>query len=146
MKRHSAHSTHSRAGTAMIVAVICLTLLAAITVSLVRLALASQQQVVREGWRLQSEWLAESALNRAIVRINDGEDGGTDEWAPDFTSPAGARGRVTIGSDADPEDETRLTITVTADFPDHPTHRVRTTRSRTITRSNDDSASAEDIE
>ncbi len=136
----------NRRGTAMIIAVVCLTLLAALTVSLVRLALAAQQQVVREQWRLQSVWLAESALNRAAVQLDEGGEVATDDWTPTDIGPSALSGRVTIAVEADPNDETRLTLTATADFPDHPIDRVRTTRVRTLTRTTDDTASAEETE
>lgn len=146
MRRNRVSVSHSRAGTAMIVAVVCLTLLAAITVSLVRLAVASQQQVEREGWRLQSAWLAESALNRAIARIDKVENWDSDEWTPTGIGPANSSGRTTTTLTPDPEDESQVIMTVVADFPDHPTDRVRTTRSRTVSRSNNGNETAEDSE
>ncbi|MCA9075147.1 MAG: hypothetical protein KDA93_08945 [Planctomycetaceae bacterium] len=146
MKRNRTQVTHRRAGTAMIVAVVCLTLLAAITVSLVRLAVASQHQVEREGWRLQSAWLAESALNRAIARIDRGENWDSDEWTPTGIGPVNSSGRTTTTLAPDPDNESHWTITVVADFPDHPTDRVRTTRSRTVSRTNNGNETAEDSE
>ncbi len=130
----------------MIVAVICLTLLSAITISLVRLSMVSQQQVERDQWRLQSAWLAESGLLRAVAQLDAGESIATEDWTPTEISPAAQTGRVATTITTDPEDETRLTITATADFPDHPTDRVRTTRIRTITHITDGNASAEETE
>ena len=146
MNRSRTQSTHPRAGTAMIVAVVCLTLLAAITISLVRLAFASQQYIEREGWRIQSVWLAESALHRAAVRIESGEAEDTDEWSPEGIGRTSDRGHVVTVLTVDPDDESRVTITATADFPHHPTDRVRSTRSLTMTRSNDGNESAEESE
>jgi len=129
--------SHNRSGTALIVAVICLTLLSAITISLVRLSRISQHQAERDQWRLQSAWLAESAINRAASQLDTGNDIEREDWTPTEIGPSAQTGRVAITVTSAPDDETRLTITATADFPDHPTDRVRTTRVRTITRTQD---------
>ncbi|MCA9024719.1 MAG: pilus assembly PilX N-terminal domain-containing protein [Planctomycetaceae bacterium] len=137
--------THRR-GAAMIVAVVCLTLLSAITISLVRLSLASQQQVERDQWRLQSAWLAESGLLRAVAHVEVGQPVESEHWTPTGIGPMAHAGRVTTTVTPDPDNEARLIVTVTADFPDHPTDRVRTTRVRTIIRTNDGNAPAEENE
>ena len=123
-----------RNGVALIVAIVCLTLTAAITVSLVRLALASHQQVAREHWRLQSVWLAESGLSRAAARWRTDVDYSGEDWAPTEIGPEKLDGLVTIKVAADPRDAARVIITATADFPADPTDRVRATRTLTLSR------------
>jgi type II secretory pathway component PulK len=136
------HATHidqlnRRGGVALIVAIICLTLTTAISVSLVRLALASHQQVEREHWRLQSAWLAESGLSRAASRLNDDADYVGEDWTTAGIGPENRDGLVTIKVAADPLDAARVVITATADFPTDPTDRVRTTRTLTLARHSD---------
>ena len=126
-----------RGGGALIVAIVCLTLTTAISVSLVRLALASHQQVEREHWRLQSAWLAESGLSRAAAQWRADDDYTGEDWAPAEIGPEKQGGLVTIKVTADPQDAARVVITATADFPADPTDRVRTTRTLTLTRRSD---------
>ncbi len=117
----------------MIVAIICLTLTSAMAVSLVRLALVSHRQTERDQWQVQSVWLAESGLSRAVARLRTNGDYRGEQWAPTDIGATGESGSVLIAVADDTDDETRLTITATADFPDDPTDRVRTTRTLTIT-------------
>ena len=127
-------STPLRADLAAFAAIVCLTLTTAISVSLVRLALASHQQVEREHWRLQSTWLAESGLSRAAARLRADADYSGEDWTPAEIGPEKQDGRVTIKVAADPQDAARVVITATADFPADPTDRVRTTRTLTLAR------------
>jgi hypothetical protein len=116
------------------VAIICLTLMTATSVSLVRLALASHQQVEREHWRVQSAWLAESGLLRAVAQCRANADYAGEDWASTEIGPGRRGGLVTIKVAADPGDASRVVITATADFPADPTDRVRTTRTLTLSR------------
>ncbi len=132
----------------MIVAIICLTLTSAMAVSLVRLALVSHQQAERDGWRMQSVWLAESGLARAAARLRENAGYRGEQWTPSDIGAVGENGTVLITVAAAGDDHAKLTITATADFPDHPTDRVRTTRTLTITRGDETDAppSSEDQE
>ncbi|MGD9855535.1 MAG: hypothetical protein AB7U20_11365 [Planctomycetaceae bacterium] len=146
MNRHTNQSAPTtaprRAGTAMIVAIICLTLTSAMAVSLVRLALASHEQADREGWRLQSVWLAESGLRRAAARLEGGDEYAGEMWAVDDLGAAHEGGRVAITITEDAENGARLTITAIADFPLDPDDRIRTTRTLTFPRDTQITASS----
>jgi len=121
----------ARHGTAMIVAIVALMLISTICFSLVRWALAAQQQAERQHWQLQSMWLAESALSHAATRLRSDPNYPGDEWRTADLTDVPTASRVDVRVDADPQDDQRRIITVTADVPDDPTDRVRTQRTMT---------------
>lgn len=125
-------TARQRSGTALIVAIICLTLTSAMTVSLVRLALASHQQTDREGWRLQSAWLAESGLARAAARREHDPGYAGETWMVDELGAPREEGRVMISIIPHPENDSLTLVTATADFPLDPAARIRTTRTLTL--------------
>jgi hypothetical protein len=84
--------------------------------------------------RLQAEWLAESALDRAAARLNDDANYAGETW----TIPAerlGSRdgGSVRIVVDPVPDHPDRRVVRARADFPADGPRRVRHSRSLTIT-------------
>lgn len=141
----SPRAGHRRSGVAMIVAIICLTLASAMAISLVQLTLASQQQAAREQWRLQSAWLAESGLARGAVRLRGDAVYNGETWTVDDLGAARERGIVTMTVDSGAEEDAHVTITAVADFPAAPAapaDRVRTTRTLTIRRGDEQAASS----
>lgn len=69
-----------RRGAILICAMICLLLISLLLGSLLKLALAHRRQVRTEQYRLQAQWLAESAMERSVDRLAaDGEYSG-EEW------------------------------------------------------------------
>ena len=74
--------TSTRNGAVLVVALICLLLLSVLAASLTRTVLLQREQVIREEWQLQAEWLAEAAIDRAVVRMESTPDYEGEEWRP----------------------------------------------------------------
>ena len=66
----------------MLIALICLTLISVIAVSLLRCALAQTNQTQAQQRRLQAVWLAESAGGRAAARLAVDPDYQGETWKP----------------------------------------------------------------
>ncbi len=58
-----------RAGLFMIVAMICLLLTSALLGTLLKMAVLGRQQAELDAYGLQADWLAESALDRALAKL-----------------------------------------------------------------------------
>lgn len=84
----------SRSGAALIVAMICLLLAGMLCTVLVRTALAQREQLERDAWHLQAEWLVQSALNRAEAKLESDPAYAGETWTP--THDGGVIGRVEI--------------------------------------------------
>lgn len=123
----------SRRGTAMIVAIVALVLTTAICFSLVRITLAAAAQAERQQWRRQSVWLAESALAEVAARLPSDAGFAGDIWdlrVPDAAGDLEGRVEVKVTSSADSPQQ--RVVTATAEFPRHPTDRVRISRTLTL--------------
>ncbi len=118
-----------RQGTALIIAIVCLGLISAMAVSLVQITTLRRSQTEWEQWRLQSVWLAESALARGLTRLAEDESYTGEDWQVDDVDVQHHAGLARIAvTTRDGEQE----IVVTADFPRDHTNRVRTMRTWTI--------------
>ncbi len=117
-----------RRGSALLIAMITLGLVSAMAVSMVQIVTLRHSQSDREQWRLQSAWLSESALVRALDRVSRDPDYTGESWQIDDIDARHLSGvvRIEILSNAEGH-----TLIVTADFPDDPVDRVRTTRTWT---------------
>jgi type II secretory pathway component PulK len=125
-----------RRGTAIIVAIVALVLVTAICFSLVRITLSTVEQADRQQWRRQALWLAESALAQAAVRLRNNGELADDTWEITLPDSHGAReGRIELEVTASADDPQARIVTATAEFPRHPTDRVRITRTLTVTQS-----------
>lgn len=117
-----------RQGTALIIAMICLLLASALTVSLVQVAVLQREQVLRDEWQLQAEWLAESALDRAAARLVVEPEYAGESWRPQLPGEAEPLGRVEIAVER-PTETGRVQVTAVADVPDDPDERARVRKS-----------------
>lgn len=121
----------ARTGAVLVIALICLLLLTALAASLVRTALMQREQVIHDEWQLQAEWLAEAALDRALMQLNASADYEGEEWLPESNDKAAPPGRIRIAIlQEEGESGARLArITVTADVPADAQQRARVQRS-----------------
>lgn len=117
----------------MVVAIVALLLISTICFSLVRWALAATQQAERQQWRVQSVWLAESALSNATTRLRDDPDYAGQAWNSGEITGRMPSSRVRLQIKTDPNDKRRRIIDAIADVPDDPTDRVRTQRTLNLT-------------
>jgi len=126
-----------------IAVLVCLIVITLIGASLLKVALAQRSQTGVEERRLQSEWLAESGLDRALARLSADRNYSGEEWsifAEDLSlsagvqagQPAGAAARpvalVKINVDRPAENPNRRGIRVRADYPLDPPTRSRHTK------------------
>jgi hypothetical protein len=70
-------------GAVLVVALVCLLLVAAIGASLVRTLLLQHRQRLQERHQLQALWLAESAVQRAVARLAESADYRGETWRVD---------------------------------------------------------------
>jgi hypothetical protein len=112
-----------------IAVLVCLVVITMIGAGLLRLV-GSQRVMIRgEEHALQSEWLAESGIERAVARLAGDPEYRGETW----TIPADALGgplpglvSIKVGPLNDGRD--RRLVTVQADFPGDPERRVRTSK------------------
>lgn len=118
--------THKRLGSAMIAAIVTLTIIASGTGMLVKTIVLRHQQLVQRQWHLQSQLLAEAALARAEQRLASNAAYEGETWSVKFSDASLADGQATITvSRGDDQESGR--ISVTADVPADPVHHARTT-------------------
>lgn len=115
-----------RRGAALVVALICVLVVTMVSAVLVRTALVQREQLERDAWLLQADWLAASAHERSLALLASQADYAGETWLP-TTADGRALGRVVveIAESGDPGRELRVTV----DVPDHPVERVRVVRS-----------------
>lgn len=123
----------ARRGAIVVIAIACTALAAMVMVSLARLAVAQRGRTRTELFRLQSCWLAESALERAAWRLASDPSYAGETWnipaeALGTTDPAA----VTIQVEPLASQPAGRLVRVQAHYPDHPQHRVRQTRQAVI--------------
>lgn len=113
-----ARCIRGRRGATMLVAMVCLVLVTMLLGALLRLAMTQRRQVAYEQMRLQADWLAEAAVERAVHRLaSDGNYTG-ETWT--FTSEelGGVQaGEATIQVGDVPEESGVRQIVVRATYP-----------------------------
>lgn len=123
----------ARRGSIVVVAMVALVVVTALAAGLLQRASLHRRDVQRRDWVVQSEWLAQSALSRGAAKGVADPAYREEVWeipAEKFGGIRGGRATITVG--ADPDDAARRLVTVVADFPDHPSDRVRTRRSVSV--------------
>jgi type II secretory pathway component PulK len=70
----------NRRGLVLIVVMVSLALFAALSGVLLKLALTEQRQARMEEWCLQSEWIVESAIERAAAQLAQSETYAGESW------------------------------------------------------------------
>ncbi|MCA9016174.1 MAG: hypothetical protein KDA77_12650, partial [Planctomycetaceae bacterium] len=64
--------TDTRRGAVLVIVMVCLLLITLLMASLLKSALMQRRQMIKEQYRVQAEWILESALERAArQRLND---------------------------------------------------------------------------
>jgi type II secretory pathway component PulK len=109
--------THRRGGV-MVIALVCMTVSMLLIGALLRLAVIDRRQIRADHSRLQSDWLAESALDRAAHRLRADPAYTGDQWEIPATDLGGRHaGRVEIAVAAVQGDNSRRSVTVVALYP-----------------------------
>ncbi len=113
-----------RAGLALVIALVALTVIMVLIVGWAQLALVQAREAQVALDRLQAGWLAESAINRAAARLQSEPDYGGETWqiaSTEFGRPAvdgdAPLGVVEIAVEPLAGRPEALQISVRADFP-----------------------------
>jgi type II secretory pathway pseudopilin PulG len=115
-----------RRGLVSVVILIGLIIVGLICAGLLKVAIARRAEVLMEERRLQANWLAESALDRASARLADSEAYAGETWeiGPEELGGRGP-GSVLIRVTSIPEHPDRRRVTVRADYPSDSSRRAR---------------------
>jgi len=88
-------------GAAMLVTVVCLAVIAALGASLLRALVAEHRQTLRRRDQMQAFWLAESAVQRGVVRLVAAREYAGEQWQVEMeTDGRRVRGEATIRVEA----------------------------------------------
>ena len=122
-----------RRGAVLVMVLVCAMVALAILVSLVKLAAAGRRMVDQQSWQVQAVWLAESGLERAAWRLAADADYKGETWTLPADQLAAADAAVVqIRVETIPEQPNRRLVRVRADYPDHPTNRVRLSKQAVV--------------
>jgi type II secretory pathway component PulK len=126
-----------RRGGALIFALVTLLVVMLMTGTLVRALMMEVRRSRQAVTELQSQWLAESAIERATARLRADPQYQGEIWKPEITDAQGdaaaAVAEVQVEKLAD--DPQRARISINARYPDHPWRRVAVQRSYILPRS-----------
>lgn len=119
-----------RRGAAIIFAMLALLLASLMIAALMRMTVLSQQQMVRDEFRVQAGLLADAGCERALVRLSEQADWKGDVWtfsAADLGSGFGAEVLTTI---EDEPESNRKIVKIVAEYPVNHSSVVRVIRQR----------------
>lgn len=126
-----------RRGAFLVVAMICLILATALVGVLLNLARTQRRQMSQHQMRLQADWIAESAFERAAARLRDDPAYAGETWsisAEDLgvADSDGAGGEAVIRIEVPVQQPLHRIVHVEAVYPREQTLRVRRNRQTTI--------------
>jgi hypothetical protein len=128
---HPGHGGSRRSGMISVAVLVCLLVMTLICGSLLRLV-HSQRALVRNQERtLQADWLAESALERAVSRLGSEPAYRGETWtlsAFDLGGQTPAVVIIKVEPLRDPAESNRRQVMVQADFPIDAPQRIRSRR------------------
>jgi type II secretory pathway pseudopilin PulG len=136
----AATTSNSRRGMTTIAVLVCLVIITLISGALLKVGLAQRDANRERERRLQAEWLAESAVDRALARLSLDRNYAGETWSitagelglPETTAPTQSTGQadrkaavVTIAVEPIAGEANRRRIRVQADYPADPPRRSR---------------------
>ena len=122
-----------RRGIILFAVLVALMIVSALLVSTLTTTVAGSRALERDGWRMQAQWLAESALERAAARLNRDADYRGETWRPAAGELGGSdAAAVQISVEPVAGESARRLVRVVADYPDDPQDRARHTAERTV--------------
>jgi Tfp pilus assembly protein PilV len=117
----------------MLLVLISLAVATTIFLSVMKLIAVQRQSVELQARQIQADWLAESAVQRAVARLAAEADYHGETWnitAQDLGGRDGAA--IAIRVDDVPGKPDRRTVRVEADYPDDPSLRARQVRETVV--------------
>jgi len=123
-----------RKGAITAIVLVCLVVLMSISGVILRLRLLEHKRLKQEENRLQAEWLAESAVSRALARLKKSNGAYQGEvWKlsrDDWMQPE--PGQVEIKVERVPSASGKKRVQVVADYPPTSPNRIRLSKSVTV--------------
>lgn len=118
------HSRNHR-GSTIFAVLVALMVVMALAGLLVQSIVARQRQLRREEQRAQCQWLAESAVERAVARLKgDAKYAGEDWLVPADELGSEKAGLVKIQVEPVKGSPDRRQVKIEANYPDDPVHRI----------------------
>lgn len=132
MFQHPTSRRHRR-GFAMLIVLVLLGVVF-VGASLLIQRLALQQRGTKElGRRLQAQSLAEAGLDRAFAKLTADRQFAGETWQPMVSGHSAAAEQARVEIAVQPTDAAGIVkVSVTVQFPDHPTRRAQVVRSRSV--------------
>ncbi|MFK7778083.1 MAG: hypothetical protein QM501_08185 [Gimesia sp.] len=119
----------TRRGAVLVIVMVCLMLISLLMASLLRSALLQRRQVINEQYRVQAEWILESALERAALqRLQDPKYQG-EVWKitpADLGSRYAGSAQIIIKREGN--DGRRISIQARVTYPEQTTFSVTRTK------------------
>lgn len=123
-----------RRGAVSVWAIVCLVLVAALSASLAKLAIAGSRRMIQERRRVQADWLVQSGWSLALSQLRKDPAYTGETWEIPAADLGGADpgwvGIKVTGPAADAPDG-KHQLQVVAEFPARSDHKVRVTRNGT---------------
>ena len=124
---HPACGFCRRRGAVLIVVMMCLLLISLIGASLLKLAVAQHKQTQYRQRQIQAEWLANSALERAVAKLRQNADYAGETWTVE-EEILGALGVVRITIEQSDQQPGQRVLSVVAEFPAGIEHRSQVSK------------------
>jgi Tfp pilus assembly protein PilV len=120
-------------GVILVAVLVTLMIVSALLLSTLTTTVAGSRALQHNAWRVQAQWLAESALERAAARLQQDADYRGETWRPAAAEFGGsAAAAVQIAVEPAPSEPAQRLVRVVADYPDDPQDRARHTAERTV--------------
>jgi Tfp pilus assembly protein PilV len=127
--RNGALRQSQRRGIVIVPVIVCVVIVMLISGALLRMVLMERRQARIEERRLQADWLAESGLERAWVRLASNADYRGETWQVAAEVLGGSQdGSVTIAVERVEGQPSRRLVRVRADYPREATTKARQTK------------------
>lgn len=142
MRSRYRNQKRNRRGVAVVCALVCMVIAAAVFAMILRQVGLSRRVVGEAQQQRQATWLVESGIERAVARLATDPEYNGETWNLTAENLGGRNseegeldgdsGVVTIEIETVPEQPNRRAVHVRADYPDHPHHRARREKQVTI--------------
>jgi Tfp pilus assembly protein PilX len=132
MNRTVVNKSHPRRGMVAVVVLLSMAIGAGLLMTALQLAADMRRAADAESRRLQAQWLAESAVERAAARLaSDGGYSG-ETWNIPASELGGRAAAVEIRAETVAGDGDARLVSVRADFPNAPWDRARVVKNVTV--------------
>lgn len=128
MTRDRTHASGGRRGAVLIIALVCLVLLAAIGGTLLRWAAMEHKLLRARENESQARWLAEAGIERAATQLSKSTDYSGETWdivATDLPSVEAARVRLSVKQSESRTEQRKIEVTVEYPFESETPTRLR---------------------